>query len=128
MRDPIIIVTGRPTDAEVESIRLAASLSSIDFGTVLVDDTDISIARLHDANEDRVLDFGTRGVFMDRSGSMEQHMIISLGDEISRMAHEDYLNIRVYEDEIKAPLGKSPDKIRLRQKDWEVGSGRGLRR
>lgn len=130
MRDqPIIIVTGRPSDAEAEAIRLAASLAKIDFGAVLVmDDTDISIARLHDENEDRILDFGTRGLYMDRSGSMEHEMVISLGDEISRLAREDYLSFRVHEDEIKAPLGKSPDKIRRRQKDWEVGSGRGLRR
>lgn len=122
MRDAMIIVTGNPI-SEDQKVRLNETA----FGM----GTSLSIVEAYDALEDeeiRLLDFGTRGLYMDRSGSMDDHMIISLGDEISRMAREDYLSIRVYEDEIKAPLGKSPDKIRQRQKDWEVGSGRGLRR
>ena len=122
MRDAMIIVTGNPISEDQK-----ARLNEAAFGM----GTSLSIVEAYDALEDeelRLLDFGTRGLYMDRSGSMDHHMIISLGDEISRMAREDYLSIRVYEDEIKAPLGKSPDKIRRRQKDWEVGSGRGLRR
>ena len=112
MRKPIVIVIG-------DSPSAATTAGVTDFGWgVCFDDL-----------EDRVPhDFGTRGIFMDRSGSMDTHMLISLGDEISRMNREDMARIKIHAEDIKAPLGKSPDKIRQRQKDWQVGSGRGLRR
>jgi hypothetical protein len=34
----------------------------------------------------------------------------------------------VFPEYIQIPKGRSPTALRLRQKDWQVGSGRGIRR
>lgn len=85
----------------------------------------------YDGLEDgMILDFGVRGVWMDRSGSMPEHMVIKLGDEMSHITRQEIMAIgeRMIREDIMAPLGKSPDKIRRRQRDWELSSGKGLRR
>lgn len=106
---------------EVQRVRdhLSRALSSIDPGAVLV---------MHDVDEDmEIVDQGLRGGFMDRSGSMEPHMIIQLGEEVERI-RDIAIKEAFVPDDYNAPLGKSPDKIRKGQKDWQVSSGRGLRR
>lgn len=108
MSEPILIIIGNPGEATSKYV------GELPPGSIVVDDLGVMVVPndLH---------------FIDRSGSMERDMVIKLADEVDRLrdiAVKAPLDI----EDLRVPLGKSPDQIRRRKKDWEVSTGKGWRR
>lgn len=111
--EKIAIVTGTElTQKDKDELLALLSAEGIPEASVLFGDP--STARLDLMDEYRLI--------IDRSGSIPQDYILEMKDEVDRL-----MAMPVLLDDCEVP-GKSPEKLRRRQKDWELSSGKGWRR